>query len=331
MDNTSTNLPNDPPAAPTNGITPPPTTPTFTDPTSSMPATASWPTPSPMPSTPTVDPLYAPASPTWASPTSEPPAGSVSPFPDLNSPLPPATNLSTWPATPPTPVEPTPITNQQPSSLPTFDPGLATSPLDNPLGAPIQPPPIDGSLQNSQPTWTPPPINLDASAPGIPPAEPTSVSSDSIPTDLSHLISNNPLTGQSNTGAEGLPPTSAETLVVPQSTATDLPTVPTQAHKSIPKWLIGVGIGLLIMVAGASAYFILGVGQSPKTTASIPAEVTPKQVVKTPPPIATPLPQTNPATATDSASFGQLQGNETATPQASSAAELLKQRQQQAQ
>ena len=80
-------------------------------------------------------------------------------------------------------------------------------------------------------------------------------------------------------------------------------------------------MGLLIIVAGASAYFILGIGQQQQTTTSVPAQVT-KTTVKTPPPIATPVPQATPA-ATGSASFGELQGNP--TQQASSAGELLRQ------
>jgi hypothetical protein len=147
--------------------------------------------------------------------------------------------------------------------------------------------------------------------------QPTSTLPDtgSAPPDLSHLISNNT-------------PASAETLVVPSQTPNptpDVPTVSAENHKGIPKWLIGVGVGLLVIVAGTSAYFILGIGQPSKTTTSVPAEVS-KTTVKTPPPIATPVPQPTAPAATGSANFGELQGS--GTQQATSAADLLKQRQQ---
>lgn len=346
MDNTNTNWPNNPSPTPTNG-TPPPSMPDYTSSVPPVPQNPAapvspWPTPPPLPSSPmsASQPMPtsfdASANPAWT-PTSTPdplPANTNSAF---SNPSP----ATTWPAAPSAPVEPTPpLTNPQPS-IPSSDPGgnlamnsstaISTSPLDNPWGAPIQAPPIDGPDQNSQPTWTSPPMSTtnDATVNPLPSSmDNTMPINDSIPTDLSHLIGNNSPITPNSTGTENPPASPAETLVVPPtSSAPETPTVPAQAHQGIPKWLIGVGIGLLIMVAGASAYFILGVGQSPKTT-SIPAEVTSKQTVKTPPPIATP-PQASPAAvATDSANFGQLQGSGTTSPQASSAAELLKQRQQ---
>lgn len=204
-----------------------------------------------------------------------------------------------------------------------------TSPLDNPWGTPLSSPDTSTSIPPSpQPTWAPAPANptVTTAPENTPmPSGPISTDSPSIPTDLSHLISNN---NSSDNGQNPAP--SAETLVVPPQNSApspDVPTVPTQKHKGIPKWLIGVGVGLLIMVAGASAYFILGIGQPSKTPTSLPAEVS-KTTVKTPPPIAKPTPQPTaaPAAASGSANFGQLQGSQ--TPPATSAADLLKQRQQ---
>jgi cytoskeletal protein RodZ len=153
---------------------------------------------------------------------------------------------------------------------------------------------------------------------------------DSAPTDLSHLI-NNPQ-------PETVQP-APETLVVPSAPAAnpEAPTVSTESHKGgIPKWLLGIGGGLLIVVIGASAYFILGVGQPAKTTTSIPATTVSRTAEEVKPaqqpvaaPAATPVaqPAQQPA-ATGSASFGALQGNNaTASAQPSSAAELLRQRQ----
>lgn len=347
MDNTNTNWPNNPSPAPANGTTPPSPMPDYGSPVPPAPqdpaAPAPWPTtPPPLPSSPIPASQPSPASfdtsanPSWT-PTPEPLPLNTNPL--YSNPAP-AANPPTWPTATSATVEPTPpLTNPQPSNL-SSDPGgnlamnsspsVSTSPLDNPWGAPVQAPPIDGPDQTSQPTWTPPPTTNDATVNPLPSTmDNTMPINDSIPTDLSHLISNNAPTIPNSTGTENAPVSSAETLVVPPTTpsTSETPTVPAQAHQGMPKWLIGVGIGLLIMVAGASAYFILGVGQSPKTT-SIPAEVTSKQTVKTPPPIATP-PQASPAAvATDSANFGELQGSGTTSPQASSAAELLKQRQQ---
>ena len=226
---------------------------------------------------------------------------------------PPSSPTPTWPATPSSPPSPPPV----------------NSPLDNPFGATAQSPAI--GPQQSQPTWVPnpappnPPVSLPEQTPlpsGIEPVpvpsgtEPAPIQSEQAPTDLSHLITNNPV------------PTS-ETLVMPSQASgpiPDVPTIPSENHKGIPKWLIGVGASLLIIVIGASAYFILGIGQPKQTTTSVPAEVS-KQTVKAPLPIATPVPQPTAPAATESANFGQLQGSQ--TKQATSAADLLKQRQQQ--
>ncbi len=235
-----------------------------------------------------------------------------------------------------------------------------SSPLDNPLSAPTQPPPIDGGAQNQQavtsgyqqtvtsgnnqlppfenqpsqpePAWSPsqaatPPMpsnpqdNTDAAFPTN--TNPTQQISEQAPTDLSHLISKSELDSQASQ-------TAPETVVVPPVSAPEIPTIPTESKNSIPKWVIGLGLGLLIIVGGASAYFILGIGQPPKNT-SLPAAEPPKATQQTNTPSTTPQPTVAPTTqpaATGSANFGQLQGSGTA-PQASSAADILKARQQQ--
>ncbi len=200
------------------------------------------------------------------------------------------------------PTQPSAIPTTQPELVSTFTPPATTSPLDNPWSTPVQQP------SSPQPTWVPP---AQSSAP-----LPAPVMPEPAPTDLSHLISNNS--------------TAPETLVVPSAPAApntpQMPTLPNQDHKGIPKWLIGVAVVLLIIVIGASAYFILGIGQ-PKSNTSVPAEVT-KTTIKTPAPIASPASQSNTSAATGSANFGQLQGSNSASPQATSAADLARQRQQ---
>lgn len=212
---------------------------------------------------------------------------------------------------------------------------IGTSPLDNPWGSPVQPPALDGI-----PATPPNPMPADNTAGGLPSWLPNSPEPlpttqppsqiEPAPTDLSHLISNN-----SQSDSSQPPSQDPETLVVPPTTPETSATIPTENHKSFPKWLIGVGLGLLLVVAGASAYFILGVGQTPKTADSVPAtQETTQQTIKNiaPPPVATPASQ---PVASGSANFGELEGdqaapaaaNSGATQQATSAAELLRQRQ----
>ncbi len=267
--------------------------------------------------TPDVNHTWPPALPANPLPTPTESGTTPSPNPIFGTPSFPENNSPAWPSMPSnSPTEPTiPSTFTPPTPSGdnlTSAPNL--SPLDNPWSTPLQTPNINGSEQSAQPTWVPDSsASLADQAPSISPTPPT----EPAPTDLSHLISNNPEGGLNVLNT-------AETLVVPSQTsgsAPEVPTVPTESHKNIPKWLIGVGVGLLVLVAGASGYFILGVGQNKQST-SVPAEIS--QTVKTPPPIAAPTAE--PSAATGSANFGELQGS--GAQQATSAADLLKQRQQ---
>lgn len=274
---------------------------------------------------------FAPATP----PPAEWPASTQSqPSPDMTPPqdqtpawTPP---VQTLPQSEPVPAVPEPLIPQPPSSpeptqsepTPTFTPLTAASPtgeeptlspIDNPWKAPTQPAPPDQTPDAIQPSWT----NI--------PGSQTENQTEAAPTDLSHLIGNN------NSQQEPSAQTASETLVVPPAPIPDVPTLPAENHKGMPKWLIGLGVGLLILVAGASAFLILGIGQPSKTTTSLPATVTPKTAeVKPPLPIATPVPQATVQPASGSANFGELGGNAgggTPTTPATSAAELLRQRQ----
>ncbi len=198
---------------------------------------------------------------------------------------------STW--TPPAPSGPEPIL--QPDLPLTGPTPTFTPPAENPTGGTSEPSPTASPANPTQPSWM-------------------TSSTEAAPTDLSHLISGNQ--------QESTPMPAAESLVVPSAGVNpEVPNLPTETHKGIPKWLIGLGFGLLIVVLGASAYFILGIGQPSKGTTSLPATTTPQtNQVKPPLPIATPSAQP----ATGSANFGQLGGGQ----QATSAADLIRQRQQ---
>lgn len=282
MDNT-----NDPNLPPTSPPVPgaPPTPP---------PTTPSWP-PEPV-NTPPPNPV-----PSW------PP---VPPVPPVQQPDPLA-NTSTPPWSPPQPipVQPQPTSTFTTPTAPET-PAATTSPLDNPWGAPTQAPAIDTT---SQPSW------MTNSAPIEQPPTPTQT--ENAPTDLSQLIAGS---GAAPAEPNTLNPATPETLVVSQPNAEtpEVPTLPSNGHKGIPKWLIGIGIGLLLIVVGASAYFILGIGQSPKTT-SVPAVTQSSNTVKPPAPIATQVPQpTAPPEASGSSSFGQLGGT---TRTATRAGDLMNQ------
>lgn len=240
------------------------------------------------PAVPAADTTTVPSSASAWPPAVQPVSSNVTPTPTFTSPQPAPANI-------------------QPSGM---------SPLDNPWGAPTQPPPIDNSRSTTiQPSWTN--ISQNQAPENTPPP-----SLESVPTDLSHLINNN--SQQSTT--QVVP----DTLTVPTPTATEIPTLPTEIHKGIPKWLIGVGVGLLILVVAASAYFILGVGQPTKTTTSLPAAIVtqPNETQQTVPATSIPQPVAEPtgSPVAGSANFGELQGNGSQT--ATSAADLLRQRQQ---
>lgn len=246
------------------------------------------------------------------------------PPPPITPQMPPLTNPWDQPSQlPPSAQSPDTTSSSGPVELQNLGGGQAPSPLDNPWGNPAQTPatnsqsiPITPTTESSpQPTWmptAPQPTNLPEPTP-LPqtPPSPPPVQSEPAPTDLSHLITNNSQT--------------PETLVVPPISPEVTTTLPVDNHKDFPKWLIGVGVGLLILVTGASAYFILGIGQPPKTT-SIPASEEQTTTLKNPPPIASPVSQPTPPTTSGSANFGQLEGSGNTTPQATSAADLLRQR-----
>lgn len=276
----------------------------------SVPATPTPPVSEPAPAT-------AVPSGTWPS-LSQTPAPSEPATPDPMTPVQPE----------PTPAEPTPtftpptlssVSDTTPTSSPTDSPpqSQSTSPLDNPWGTSSQTPTTEPQPA-TQPSWT---NTITPPTDNQPPAPP-----DAAPTDLSHLITNN------NAQSEPVQPTS-ETLGATSAPTPNpaMPNLPVETHKGIPRWLIGLGGGLLILVLGASAYFILGIGQPTKTT-SLPATTAPEsKALKPPVPIATPGAQPSEQPAADSsANFGEVGGN--TQPQegtGSSTIETLRRRSQQ--
>lgn len=198
--------------------------------------------------------------------------------------------------------------NPNPAPTGAGQPDLGSAPPQ----APPQPPAIDSGFtwppaQPSTPSITP----QDLYGPSVPQ---TPTPPEAAPTDLSHLVANG-----SEQPVYAPPVTQPETLVAPPNGTDEIPNMPIENQSGgMPKWVLGLGIGILLTVVGASGYFILGIGKSAENTpASLPA--TTKQQTLTPPP----SPITAPAPATESSSFGEVGGTKPAT----SAADLLKQRQ----
>ena len=218
----------------------------------------------------------------------------------------------------------TPAENiQAPSPLSSLDQLNTTAPTFTPPSspefsqtpeAPIQP--TEQSTSGGGFNWP----DQNTIQPGSPTAEALNIpdpitagQSEPAPSDLSHLV---------NTAEQPVVPTAQpETLITqPTSSVTEVPNIPTEEnHKGVPKWIIGLGVGLLLAVAAASAYFILGIGRTPPP-ASIPAEGTQESA---PAVVPTAIPTITLPTQTPSTSSA-LPG--TSAP-ATSAADLLRQRQ----
>lgn len=171
-----------------------------------------------------------------------------------------------------------------------------------------------------QPVQTPPPVEMPEPA----------------PTDLSQLTTT--VTDQTpRTDIYNPVVSSPENLNIPTtSSPNNNPAQESKPDSKIPKIAIIIaGIVLLLLVTGASAYFILGIGQTQTTTP--PATQNTNQPPLTNPPaplpkrtVATPAPGTTTG-ETDNTDFGALGGSKpqsTSSAKPQSAAEILRQQTQ---
>lgn len=251
------------------------------------------------------------------------------------TPLPPSSPLPTW--TPPPPGEvPTSSILGSEGNLGTMTMPETPSPFSSPATPPA--PTFESTNQQSSPSWSSPSLTGQSEMPpwsaptslGGPATEPagtgqgpsgSSVPPEAMPTDLSQLVSN----PESSTPPSLPAPT--ENLIVPPTSEMN-PIVTGGGSSGFPKWILAVGAVILLAVAGASAYFILGIGRPQPATTSVPAEQPP---ITTPPKALIPTkPPETPSSSTSSATFGGLEGSaQTAasTTSASSALELLRKRQ----
>lgn len=341
-DGFSSPTPISPPAAPQSGdnITPP-TLPSQDQPV--LPPDLSYPTSSsdsPLPTSPS--PSFTPVPIPDSSPQTvnyQPPVGSsvptVEPVPPSSLPgggdLSPS-EVSSTPPSPSVPAQPLPTwLPTQPSSLMdqpgSNDQALASQPStggDNlpPAGQPI-------------PTFVPPSSTSSLPESGLnnpivsSPVPPSGVPVESAPTDLSQLLemSNQTQTAESTTAAPPANNGRPEVVVGPGNDKGE-----GKPPGRFPKWMLAVGGVVILAVASASAYFILGIGKGTAQQTSLPAQqqplINPPKTVIQPPP--SPLPTSQPATTSSGspapATFGQLSGS---SPAASptSAGDLLRQKQ----
>lgn len=208
------------------------------------------------------------------------------------------------------------------------DISVPTPPADpmTPWSAPITDmsspaPEVTPPAENLAGSTSDPMANWSASAASVEP-----IPTDSIPTDLSHLAADT-----SGNMSMPNPVFSNEALVIPPFSAETAPTANTTS-KGFPKWLLIIAGVILLLVIGASAYFILGVGKfGQPATVSVPAE---QPQLATPPEQIIPTESPTVDNATPPAGFDTLNGTEatTATSETTTSAkplstmDLLKQR-----
>lgn len=266
---------------------------------------------------------------------------------------PPADPVNTAPSTPPLDTNQQPnleVTNQagasldQVQSFATPDQLVNSDPTQNPEPQPTYPftPSSDNQQsstnlsagQDNQPNFGPSspnatnqPVQPEVNPP-LPPLEP----SEPAPTDLSQL-SENPTSGApTNTDIYNPSAPPPETLVVPSEPTPGVPeSTSVEHHNKLPILAIIGAVIIILLVAGGSAYFILGIGKTntEETTTSLPIEQPP--LTNPPTPIASPTPAADQTDeATGSGSFGELNGNNpTPSPSSSgtSAIDRLRQKQ----
>lgn len=228
------------------------------------------------------------------------PAGSVSEPTNSSAP-----SWGSTPAAPASNSQPAPGWGPTPTSVP---PNLEpTQPaLDNPL--PRTPQPADNPFGNPGVTGE------------ITPAV-TAETPEPVPTDLSHLTDNSPLSNNSSISAS-----TVDSLVVASPTV-DTDAISTEAaQKGFPKILFILGGVVLLAVIGASAYFILGIGQTKPTPAVQPENSPPKSLIPTMVPLPTVAIPT-PASATQPGTLGgSLDNPAESTKTSRRAIDLLKER-----
>lgn len=277
---------------------------------STPPPAQSWNLPpTPAEQTPTASQQPAPAAPIWDSLSSSPtqvPAQSTAVPPN-----PMTFNTNLTPSLTPDPI-PSPNVSAQPVSQPPTWPQVTPIPdpvnnLPTSAGAPLTPNvtnPTPLNLNSSMdPIQTAPEIGL----PQTPPVQnqdfnqiPTpQAPQENVPTDLSHLIGSTDAppppdfsVPQTALGAGGMPPIPPTDNSIPASAkepqTLDAHGGNSDKHMNLSVVLIVVGIAILLLVTGLSAFFFFGPGKASNSTKntekSVPATETSNQAPLTNPP-----------------------------------------------
>lgn len=255
----------------------------FAIPASEPPAPSVEPVTPTVPTASTDTPTFSTPPPDFGAPVSFDPQNSLSSapaVPDIGSSSIPAFSpaSSTEPVATPTTSWSIPSDNNNPAPLGGGEPSFNTpNPFTQPAVPPSEPQ-ISGAIPQSSPTPSFDPSSMggaigensggvgslstgEANPFTAPSASSPNGLEDAVPTDLSHLVGD-PGT-QTNPVAAPVP---TETVIVPQSQ--EATQAVTGGGLSFPRWLIAVGVVVLLAVIGGSAYFILGVGKTQSTAES---------------------------------------------------------------
>lgn len=296
---------------------------------STQPAAPVFPTP--FPSEPSLP--QPPALPSPIDPMSTPVAGESGWTPQQPQTWsPPPTDQSAF-ASPGVSPDPVQETQSPAAGMPGVAGGIQPEPAivsSDPYSGAAQP-----AIPNTSPDQNTPGFNLSngvtppwVAQPANSSEPPSPTAPDTVPTDLSHLVDNSamPVVGSGPVIAQ------PETVVVPSAPDPNQ-AVANTSSKGFPKVLLIVAGLVLILVAGASAYFILGVGKPEENIpgGSLPAQTTiptPEQTVPTAEPTLVPGSE-----GSSSATFGNVNGSGSANLKASptpaggtSAIDLLRRR-----
>lgn len=193
----------------------------------------------------------------------------------------------------------------------------------------------EGGVSSYSPFQTTTPEAPPSQAPQPQETTPPADTPEPAPTDLSQLTGNaNGQNTQSNGNGVYTPPVANTDTLVVSSEPSSIPntTISSEPRKGLPLIAIIGALFVLLVVAGASAYFILGIGQT-----QVPTQETPTpSPVPAQTPTQTPTPEPSPSDTESvvnggSSDFGSLSGEPTTSggfQTATSAADLIRQRQQ---
>ncbi len=226
--------------------------------------------------------------------------------------------------------KPAPQIPPQPPLEPSVEPDLTPPQPANPQNTPLQQPTPTFTLPGSTSFSPQPPAEEQQN-----PADADEIV-EPAPTDLSQLTENlNQNNTQNNAEIYTPPVNNTDTLIVSSQQPSTIPTtVAPEPKKALPIKLIIGAVLILFLVTGASAYFILGIGQSPpQKNSDQPAKTT---QISTPKPQQTepPLDETSADDSAEesSSSFGAINGTESSDSESatggSSAIDILRERQQ---